>query len=150
MSNAATRARRDQAREHGICRDCFDRPVDRKPDGSPYTACAECRDVNRKRCAKQTALVAYVPLDETMRRPSFRILRALRWYDGISCEDLLDALDVDAHRGRFTRSFSWLHAKGYVRGAAWDLYTITDAGRAWIAEMIAHADNGIATDAEAA
>lgn len=100
----------------------------------------------------QAVLDRYTPLEAILERKTVRVARALLGFDGVTCSDLLDAIGVDIDsnaRG------SWYMALGYMaRGGHLDrgggLYRITPAGRSWLANQLAKADPGVATDEEAA
>lgn len=93
----------------------------------------------------------YAPLDDVLERTSVRLLRALQRFDGVTCEDLLDALDIEEEKQRWAGSarLRGMRKYGLVSRES-DLYRITNAGRVWLAKQIARADVGVATEEEAA
>ena len=84
----------------------------------------------------------YIPVDELLDRPRFRVLRMLRFFDWASVHDLMVAID-ETHRAAqqaINRALALgVQAGHIVRDASSlpHLYRITDAGRAHLAEMIA-------------
>lgn len=140
---ARFKQRRDEARAAGLCQWCHVNPG-RNDNGVIRSRCESCH-------AKQQAqaqLASYLPWDVLLERPSIRILRALLWFDGVTASDLMDAIDgardhESRVRGRYRQSLFDLADAGYIAGAAWDLYRITPAGRAWLAKQLARAEVGV-------
>lgn len=92
-----------------------------------------------KRTDYQRSLAAYVPLDELKAMPSVRIIRALRWFDGVSRFDLFVAMEVSlVERASFKSALDWLVSTGRITCED-RMYRATDAGRAWLVRVLARA-----------
>jgi hypothetical protein len=81
----------------------------------------------------------YIPLDETLARTTMQILRALRWFDWVTSDELLTVIGVPDYdrsrnpdRNRYTSKLLHLVKSGIVQrnDAYWPyLYRITNKGR---------------------
>ena len=103
----------------------------------------KCPAIHRGPCPTrnhyQRSLASYVPLDELKAMPSVRIVRALRWFDGVSRFDLFVALEVSlVERASFRSALEWLVETGRITRED-RLYRVTDAGRAWLGRVLARA-----------
>jgi len=86
------------------------------------------------------------PLDEILATPAVRILRALRWFDAVSCQDLLSALGLDdstsIEHARYRQTLKRLRVSGWVvadthgRGE-WHLYRLSTRGADELAQRLA-------------
>lgn len=108
---------------------------------------ARARRIREHRESHQREIASYVPVDELLAAPAFRVIRALRWFEWVSMVDLLDALDVsnDIEFERYRQAVKRHVAHGRIESAglrpslvgrhsAHNTYRITDAGRSWLAD----------------
>lgn len=116
-------------------RKCLERYHARK-NGEAYKA--QRRELRRK---ERSPALHYTPLDELMARPHVRILRALRWFDWATTEQIAIALDLPDHhenpqlRNAYTLAMRHMVQSGRVEAnrTAWPHeYRLTPAGREWL------------------
>ena len=123
-----------------------------QPTGTGAHRCSICgsRDHKRTRCPKRTDNpIGYTPLDETLRKPRWRVLRALLHHDWCEAAELRDVASDDCSRTGFydacrlgTRSGEVERRKVPMRDALTGrvvhatYYRITDKGRAALATLL--------------
>lgn len=92
----------------------------------------------------------YFPIDEALSRSRVRALRAMRFRDWSSLDDIAEALgigtDDDVARTTLSTSIGQAKKRGEVEQAGGGralLYRITKAGRAWLANLYRAYDAGV-------
>lgn len=144
-------ARIRAARERGDCIQCCKRPA------LHGVRCDDCLAYHREyrkqqyanapRCANNP--IGYTPLDETLRKPRWRVLRALLHHDWCEAAELRDVASDDCSQCGFydacrlgTRSGEIERRKVPMRDALTGrivhatYYRITDKGRAALASLL--------------
>jgi DNA-binding transcriptional ArsR family regulator len=124
---------RDAQEQRPKCRKC------KRPALAGMKSCRRCRDAARRHARLSHARrgkppreprppksaeepIDYTPADEWLERPRVRVLRALRRFDWITCEELADALDVPAgnhksdNKGRERNAFNQLVLRLFKSG----------------------------------